>query len=131
MRSGRFGKAMDDEMARLNASIGFDQRFYREDIRGSLAWIDGLVASEMITSEERDEIARGLGQVRSEIEAGNFEFSDRLEDIHMNIESRLTDIVGDVGAKLHTGRSRNDQVATDFRLHLREQAREFIARVED
>lgn len=109
-------------MERLNASIGFDRRLYREDIEGSIAWAEALEKTGMLTAEERAELAGGLEKVRREIEEGRFAFSERLEDIHMNVEARLTEITGEVGAKLHTGRSRNDQVATDLRLWVREHA---------
>jgi argininosuccinate lyase len=124
MRSSRFSKGMAADMARLNASISFDQRLYREDIAGSIAWATALETSGVVSVAERDRLIEGLRQVEAEIDAGTFAFSESLEDIHMNVESRLTAIVGEVGAKLHTGRSRNDQVATDFRLWVRERARE-------
>lgn len=119
MWGGRFGAGPSAVMQEINASIGFDKRLYAEDIAGSLAHADMLAATGIITSEDRDAIHAGLEQVRSEIEAGNFTFDPALEDIHMHIESRLREIVGDAGARLHTARSRNDQVATDFRLWCR------------
>ncbi len=127
MRSGRFEKGMDDAMRRLNASIGFDKRLYLEDIAGSKAWAQGLERLGFLDAGELAQITSGLDQVAEEIEAGKFEFREDLEDIHMNVESRLTKIVGDPGAKLHTGRSRNDQVATDFRLFVKGACGDVIA----
>ena len=122
MRSQRFGKNMADAMQRLNASIGFDRRLYSEDIEGSIAWAAALRDRGILTEAEEEQVCNGLASVRDEIESGSFEFSEALEDIHMNIEARLTNLVGEPGAKLHTGRSRNDQVATDFRLYTKRQA---------
>ncbi len=122
MRSDRFGAELNEAMARLNASIGFDHRLYNEDIDGSLAWADALLDRDLIDGEEHRRICDGLEKVRGEIDAGSFEFSVEHEDIHMNVESRLTALTGDAGAKLHTGRSRNDQVATDLRLYLKRSA---------
>jgi len=124
MRSGRFENAMDGAMQRLNASIGFDRRLWREDIAGSKAWAEGLERLGFLSADERQRISDGLDRVAAEIEAGGFEFRDELEDIHMNVEARLTELAGDAGAKLHTGRSRNDQVATDFRLFVKRVALE-------
>jgi argininosuccinate lyase len=123
MRSGRFEKDLGDAMRKLNASIRFDRRLYAEDIDGSLAWAEALRARGLISEDEEKRIRDGLEAIRAEIESGRFEFSEALEDIHMNIESRLTAIAGSAGEKLHTGRSRNDQVATDLRLHLKRAAR--------
>ena len=125
MRSGRFSGNMSEAMERLNASIGFDRRLYREDIEGSLAWVDGLSRLGVLDDAEVARIREGFESIAREIEEGRFEFSVRLEDIHMNIEARLTELAGAAGAKLHTGRSRNDQVATDFRLYVRREALEF------
>ncbi len=119
MWGGRFGAGPSAVMQEINASIGFDKRLYAEDIAGSLAHADMLAATGIITAADRDAIHKGLAQVRAEIEAGDFTFDPALEDIHMHIESRLREIVGDAGARLHTARSRNDQVATDFRLWCR------------
>jgi len=123
MRSGRFEKDLGDAMRKLNASIHFDRRLYAEDIDGSLAWAEALRVRGLITDEEEKRIRDGLEAIRAEIDGGRFAFSEALEDIHMNIESRLTAIAGSAGEKLHTGRSRNDQVATDLRLHLKRAAR--------
>ena len=124
MRSGRFEKGMADNMQSLNASIGFDKRFWREDIEGSKAWARGLLETGFLSAEELEQICDGLDKVAAEIESGEFSFSEELEDIHMNIEARLSELIGAPGAKLHTGRSRNDQVATDFRLYLKGAATE-------
>ena len=124
MRSGRFEKGLTEAMRELNASIGFDRRLYREDIEGSLAWAKALEAKGILNSEEEKRIRDGLETIRTEIETGHFVFSNDLEDIHMNIESRLTALDAAAGPKLHTGRSRNDQVATDFRLFLKRVAGE-------
>ena len=130
MRSGRFEKSMAEAMERLNASIGFDRRFFREDVEGSRAWARGLRASGFLDDDECQRILEGLDRVESEIAAGELELSEELEDIHLNVEHRLTEIVGDAGAKLHTGRSRNDQVATDFRLWIGSTARSCAEGVE-
>ena len=122
MRSQRFAKNLDESMERLNASIDFDSRLYSEDIEGSLAWASALEASGFLNKEETASIREGLTAIRAEIEAGEFPFSRTLEDIHMNIESRLTERAGAAGEKLHTGRSRNDQVVTDLRLFVKRAA---------
>ena len=107
-------------MAQINASIGFDQRLYAQDIAGSLAHAAMLGACGIISKEDEGQITAGLHQIQGEIEAGTFEFSEILEDIHMNIEARLAEIIGPAAGRLHTARSRNDQVATDFKLWLRD-----------
>jgi argininosuccinate lyase len=107
-------------MAQINASIGFDKRLHAHDVAGSAAHARMLAAAGIITVEERDAILGGLAQVRDEIEAGAFEFRTELEDIHLNVEQRLTDLVGEPGRRLHTARSRNDQVATDLKLWVRD-----------
>lgn len=116
---GRFSEGVDAFVQAFTASVDFDRRLYRHDIAGSVAHATMLARVGVLTDEERGTIVDGLKQVESEIEAGQFEWSIPLEDVHMNIEARLTALVGDVGKKLHTGRSRNDQVATDIRLWLR------------
>ena len=120
MWGGRFGGSPDDIMEEINASIGFDQRLFAQDIRGSRAHCDMLAAQGIISGEDAASIDAGLAQIEAEIEAGAFSFSRALEDIHLNIEARLTDIIGPAAGRLHTARSRNDQVATDFRLFLRD-----------
>ena len=116
---GRFSEATDAFVQRFTASVQFDQRLAAEDIAGSLAHAQMLRTAGVLSEEELAEIHSGLEQVRAEIEAGEFAWSVELEDVHMNIEARLTELIGSTGKKLHTGRSRNDQVATDIRLHLR------------
>ena len=113
---GRFSEPTDDDLRALNDSIGFDRRMYRQDIRGSIAYARALVGAGVLTAEEADQIAAGLEQVLAEFEAGTFALQPGDEDIHTAVERRLTELIGAVGGKLHTGRSRNDQVATDFRL---------------
>ena len=116
---GRFSEPTDSFVQRFTASVGFDQRMAAEDIAGSLAHADMLCAVGVLTRQELDDIRRGLAQVQVEISSGSFNWSIELEDVHMNIEARLTELIGVTGKKLHTGRSRNDQVATDIRLYLR------------
>jgi argininosuccinate lyase len=120
MWGGRFTAGPDAIMEEINASIGFDYRFASQDIRGSLAHVAMLAKQGIIDGDAAKAIATGLEQVRSEIEAGTFTFSRALEDIHMNVESRLAEIVGPDAGRLHTARSRNDQVALDFRLWVRD-----------
>jgi argininosuccinate lyase len=120
MWGGRFTAGPDAIMEEINASIGFDYRFASQDIRGSLAHVAMLARQGIIDEGAAKAIAAGLDQVRSEIEAGTFTFSRALEDIHMNVESRLAEIVGPDAGRLHTARSRNDQVALDFRLWVRD-----------
>jgi argininosuccinate lyase len=121
MWGGRFADGPDAIMQAINVSIGFDQRLAKQDIEGSLAHVAMLAAQSIISQSDSNAIQDGLGSVFSEIEAGKFQFSEALEDIHMNIEARLKDIIGDPAGRLHTARSRNDQVATDFRLWVRDQ----------
>ncbi len=118
---GRFTEATDVFVEAFTASVEFDRRMYKQDIRGSIAHATMLSKVGVLTDDEKNSIIQGLDQVQAEIEAGEFEWSIALEDIHMNIESRLTKKIGDAGKKLHTGRSRNDQVATDMRLYLRDE----------
>jgi len=122
MWGGRFASGPDAIMEAINASIGFDKRLARQDIAGSRAHAAMLAAQGIITDSDAAAIREGLLTVLSEIEAGAFEFSTALEDIHMNVEARLKEIVGEPAGRLHTARSRNDQVATDFRLWVRDQA---------
>jgi argininosuccinate lyase len=117
---GRFNEATDAFVQRFTASVGFDRRMAFQDIEGSLAHARMLSNAGVLDARELGEIESGLARVRGEIEDGSFNWSVELEDVHMNIESRLTELIGDTGKKLHTGRSRNDQVATDIRLYLRE-----------
>jgi argininosuccinate lyase len=118
---GRFTAATNRFVEEYTASVQFDQRLYRHDIAGSIAHATMLAHVGVLSDDERDKIIRGLEDIRADIERGDFAWSVELEDVHMNIEARLTDRIGDVGKKLHTGRSRNDQVATDIRLWLRDE----------
>ncbi len=120
MWGGHFDKGPAPLMALINASIDFDKRLYLHDIAGSMAHAQMLAAKALISAEDKDAIMRGLEQIQAEIENGNFQFHTELEDIHLNIESRLTELVGEAGRRLHTARSRNDQVATDFKLWVRD-----------
>ena len=121
MWGGRFAAGPDTIMEAINASIGFDQRMASQDIKGSRAHAAMLAATGIITDSDAEAIREGLLTVLSEIEGGTFQFSTALEDIHMNVESRLKEIIGEPAGRLHTGRSRNDQVATDFKLWVRDQ----------
>lgn len=118
---GRFTEPTDAFVERFTASVDFDQRLYYHDIQGSIAHATMLEKVGVLTEQERDTILQGLKEVQDDIEQGRFEWSVTLEDVHMNIEARLTDKIGITGKKLHTGRSRNDQVATDIRLYLRDE----------
>ena len=120
MWGGRFTSGPDAIMEEINASIGFDYRLAAQDIRGSRAHVAMLADAGIVSREHADAITGGLDQIQGEIEAGTFVFSRALEDIHMNIESRLADIIGPDAGRLHTARSRNDQVAVDFRLWIRD-----------
>jgi len=120
MWGGRFKSGPDAIMQEINASVGFDKRLYAQDIAGSKAHAAMLAQQSIISKSDAKEISRGLDQVQAEIESGSFTFSTALEDIHMNVEQRLKDIIGEPAGRLHTARSRNDQVATDFRLYIRD-----------
>ncbi|MFN9337284.1 MAG: argininosuccinate lyase [Alphaproteobacteria bacterium] len=117
---GRFAEGPSAIMAAINASIGFDRKMWRQDIQGSLAHAAMLAHVGIISAEDEAAIRDGLGKIAARIEAGDFSFDDALEDIHMNIEARLTETIGEAGKRLHTGRSRNDQVALDVRLWVRD-----------
>ncbi|EEB83612.1 argininosuccinate lyase [Roseobacter sp. GAI101] len=121
MWGGRFAAGPDAIMEAINASISFDQRMAAQDIAGSRAHAAMLAAQNIITDSDADAIGKGLLTVLSEIEGGTFQFSTTLEDIHMNVEARLKEVIGEPAGRLHTGRSRNDQVATDFKLWVRDQ----------
>ncbi len=120
MWGGRFKSGPDAIMLEINASIGFDKRLYAQDIAGSKAHAAMLAQQGIISKSDAREITRGLDQVQAEIDQGKFTFSTALEDIHMNVEQRLKDIIGEPAGRLHTARSRNDQIATDFRLYIRD-----------
>jgi argininosuccinate lyase len=117
--SALFSEPMSELVKRYTASVSFDQRLWRSDIQGSLAHAEMLAAQGIISAADRAAIEKGMAQIAQEIEAGRFEWKLDLEDVHLNIEARLTQLAGDAGKRLHTGRSRNDQVATDVRLWLR------------
>jgi argininosuccinate lyase len=117
--SALFSEPMSELVQRYTASVSFDQRLWKADIEGSLAHADMLCAQGVIAPQDLADIQRGLAQIRQEIESGAFQWKLELEDVHLNIEARLTQLVGDAGKRIHTGRSRNDQVATDVRLWLR------------
>ena len=127
---GRFSEPVDAFVARFTASVDFDKRLYKHDIQGSIAHATMLASVGVLTEAERDSIIDGLTAIRTEIEADQFDWRVDLEDVHMNIEARLTDRIGITGKKLHTGRSRNDQVATDIRLWLREEIDIIVAELE-
>ncbi len=119
--SALFSEPMSDLVKRYTSSVFFDKRLWKADIQGSLAHAEMLAAQGVISQDDRAAIERGMAQITREIESGQFEWKLDLEDVHLNIEARLTQLVGDAGKRLHTGRSRNDQVATDVRLWLREE----------
>lgn len=121
MWGGRFASGPSAIMEAINASIGFDKKMYAQDIRGSIAHSEMLAQTGIISAEDQKNIAHGLNTILSEIEAGTFAFSAKLEDIHMNVEARLATLVGPSAGRLHTARSRNDQVALDFRLWVKEE----------
>lgn len=120
MWGGRFASGPDALMEAINVSIGFDRQLYGQDITGSIAHCEMLVAQKILDKESGQQIIEGLGKIKREIEGGTFEFRTALEDIHLNIEGRLTELIGENAGRLHTARSRNDQVATDFRLWVRD-----------
>jgi argininosuccinate lyase len=124
---GRFTEATDAFVEAFTASVNFDKRLYAHDIKGSVAHARMLAHVGVLTETERDAIVAGLNDIQEEIEQGKFNWSIAREDVHMNIEARLIELVGDVGKKLHTGRSRNDQVATDIRLYLRDELAEILS----
>ena len=120
--SGRFNEPVSELVKQYTASINFDQRLARHDIQGSLAHAQMLHEAGVLSAQDLADIQRGMAEIQAEIEAGSLQWSLDLEDVHMNIERRLTDKIGDAGKRLHTGRSRNDQVATDIRLWLRDES---------
>ncbi|MCH7517630.1 MAG: argininosuccinate lyase [Candidatus Dadabacteria bacterium] len=124
--AGRFKKATHKVAEKFSASIDFDQRLYKEDIQGSIAHVTMLAEKGIILKKESNKIIKGLKQIEKEIESGKFPFREEFEDIHLNIEKRLIEKIGDLGGKIHTARSRNDQVALDMRLYLRGEINEII-----
>ena len=127
MWGGRFASGPAAIMEEINASIGFDKKLYAQDIRGSIAHATMLAHQGIISAEDKDKILHGLHTILSEIESGKFVFSRKLEDIHMNIEARLSDLIGPAAGRLHTARSRNDQVALDFRLWVKDELQKLEA----
>ena len=121
---GRFTKETDQLVYNFNASIGFDQKFYRQDIRGSIAHVKMLAKQGILTEQERDQIIAGLEGILSDVEDGKLQITSEYEDIHSFVEANLIDRIGDAGKKLHTGRSRNDQVALDMKLYIRDEITE-------
>ncbi|ABM45432.1 argininosuccinate lyase [Bartonella bacilliformis Peru38] len=131
MWGGRFAAGPAAIMEEINASIDFDQKLYRQDIEGSLSHAAMLAQTKIISHSDYEKIVHGLQLIRQEIETGSFTFSRKLEDIHMNIEARLSELIGPVAGRLHTARSRNDQVAVDFRLWVREAAQKIAQALKD
>ena len=124
---GRFTKETDKLVYNFNASISFDQKFYKQDIRGSKAHVRMLAKQGILTEEERDQILEGLDGILADVESGKLEITAEYEDIHSFVEANLIDRIGDAGKKLHTGRSRNDQVALDMKLYVRDEIEEIDA----
>ena len=124
---GRFTKETDKLVYNFNASISFDQKFYKQDIRGSKAHVRMLAKQGILTEEERDQILGGLDGILADVESGKLEITSEYEDIHSFVEANLIDRIGDPGKKLHTGRSRNDQVALDMKLYVRDEIEEIDA----
>ena len=129
MWGGRFASGPSEIMEEINASIGFDRQLYAQDIRGSIAHANMLAKQGILSGEDVAAITEGLNTIKGEIESGDFNFSRALEDIHLNIEARLKARIGDAAGRLHTARSRNDQVATDFRLYLRDTVDHILAQI--
>ena len=129
MWGGRFASGPDAIMEEINASIGFDRKLAPQDIAGSLAHVAMLAKTGIVTAEDAAAITEGLKTIRGEIENGDFVFDRGLEDIHMNVESRLATLVGPAAGRLHTARSRNDQVALDFRLWVRDTVDQLVGQI--
>ncbi|MBR5840638.1 MAG: argininosuccinate lyase, partial [Victivallales bacterium] len=129
--SGRFTQQTDSLVQKFSESISYDRRLYPFDIQGSQAHAKMLAKQGIISQDDADKIVAGLNDIKKDIDDGNFDFSIALEDIHMNIESRLTERIGQPGARLHTGRSRNDQIATDERLYMRHEADDISLHVKE
>jgi argininosuccinate lyase len=128
---GRFTKETDKLVYNFNASISFDQKFYKQDIKGSMAHVKMLAKQGILTAEERDQILAGLEGILADVESGKLEITSEYEDIHSFVEANLIDRIGDAGKKLHTGRSRNDQVALDMKLYVRDEIAEIDALVKE
>ena len=116
---GRFTEETDELVYRFNASISFDRRFFAQDIEGSIAHVIMLAKQNILTNEEKDTIVKGLSQIREDVESGKLAITEEYEDVHSFVEANLIQRIGDTGKKLHTGRSRNDQVALDMKLYTR------------
>src|SRR6476619_2626447 len=129
-RGARFAGAMDPAAAALNSSIDFDRRLLRDDVRGSQAHARMLAAAGLISAADAEAIVKGLDQVAGEFERGERKMDPALEDVHMNVESRLTELIGEPGRRLHTPRSRNDQVAAALRLYARRSAVDLVAGID-
>ena len=129
MRKGRFSSAVSEIAQRYSESVSFDRRLYHHDIAGSIAHASALASAGILSADEFEMIARGLREIENEIAADKFVWDRSLEDVHMNIEAALTKRIGAPGAKLHSGRSRNDQIALDLRLYVREEIDEIITRL--
>ena len=126
---GRFTKETDKLVYNFNASISFDQKFYKQDIKGSMAHVKMLAKQGILTEDERDQILEGLEGILADVESGKLKITSEYEDIHSFVEANLIDRIGDAGKKLHTGRSRNDQVALDMKLYVRDEITEIDALV--
>ena len=121
---GRFTKETDDLVYHFNASVRFDKRFLQEDIEGSIAHVVMLAKQDVLTKDEKDAIVKGLSDIRSDVESGALKITEEYEDVHSFVEAKLIERIGDAGKKMHTGRSRNDQVALDMRLYVRKEIAE-------
>src|SRR5207253_5991588 len=121
MRKGRFQQSLREVARRDSESGSFERRLYRHDIAGSIAYVTALVKAGIVSAVEQKQIEAGLRKIEKEIDSGKFQWDASLEDVHMNIESALTKKIGETGAKLHTARSRNDQIALDLRLYVKDQ----------
>src|SRR5205823_11492650 len=128
MREGRFSSAASEIAQRYSESVSFDRRLYRHDIAGSIAHAAALASAGILAADEFEMITRGLREIENEIAAGTFVWDTSLEDVHMNIEAMLTKRIGPAGAKLHTGRSPNDQIALRLRLYVREEIYQILIR---
>ena len=128
---GRFTKETDKLVYNFNASISFDQKFFRQDVEGSMAHVKMLAKQRILTEDEKEQILEGLKSILQDVENGSLEITDEYEDIHSFVEANLIDRIGDAGKKLHTGRSRNDQVALDMKLYVRHEVVEINQLVKD
>ena len=123
---GRFTKETDKLVYNFNASIGFDQKFFNQDVQGSKAHVTMLAKQGILTEDEKNQIIAGLDSIVADVDAGKLEITSEYEDIHSFVEANLIDRIGDAGKKLHTGRSRNDQVALDMKLYVRDEIKELL-----